>query len=235
MPQIWTMIRRIFIVFFILMVAFQAQAQFRLAPILGVNFNRQINKSNSYRFQPLFSSQLSYNVGVMGDLVITNFLSLQPEFLYTMKGGQYDSELGSVVNEHFQCRLGYLQMPVVLTAKLDLNKGYLFAGAGPYLSKLIFNSYNLKQDFVDVASGSLRVGTDLYSDQVKPWDAGIKTKIGIEYKKGFYLTAFYDIGTADIQPQFTVRRNKTIGVQTGFIFSLSEEDRYNRFENFYEF
>jgi hypothetical protein len=76
---------------------------------------------------------------------------------------------------------------------------------------------------------------DNFTDQIKPWDAGVKLKAGFELKKGFSMSAFYDISTADINPQFTVTRNKTFGVQWAFLFSTTEEDRYNRFESFYEF
>ncbi len=49
------------------------------------------------------------------------------------------------------------------------------------------------------------------------------------------MSAFYDVSTSDINPQFTVTRNKTFGVQLSYLFSMTEEDRYNRFEKFYEF
>ena len=49
--------------------------------------------------------------------------------------------------------------------------------------------------------------------------------------------AFY-IGSTPTTAYYTPsgnNRNKTFGVQLAYIFSLTEEDRYNRFENFYEF
>lgn len=213
---------------------FVANAQLRLGPVVGANFNRQIHKSNSYRFQDIFASQLSYNVGVLGDVVLTPYLSIQPELIYTFKGGKYNLE-ESFVSEDYQAKLGYLSMPITLTGKMDIGRGYLFLGAGGYISKLMFTSHTLEQNGVDVSAGKLRVGNDLYGDQVKPWDVGVKVKAGFELKKGFYLAGFYDIGVTDINPQFSVVRNKTVGVQASFIFSLTEEDRYDRFENFYEF
>jgi hypothetical protein len=228
------MLKRTFMLFAVCLLASATQAQFRIGPAVGFNFNRQVHKSNTYRFENVFSSQFGYSIGAVGDVVLTDYLSLQPELMYTMKGGQYDLE-ESNVTENFQTRLGYISLPVSLVYKYNLNRGYLFAGAGFYVSKLMFSSYNLDQNSINVASGKLRVGNDYYADQIKPWDAGVRVKAGFELKKGFFVSGFYDVGTADINPQFTVVRNKTIGVQAGFIFSLTEEDRYERFENFYEF
>ena len=126
-------------------------------------------------------------------------------------------------------------MPICLTAKLDVKSAYIFAGAGPYISKLIYSSHTYTSNGFNIENGSLRVGTNYDTDQVKPWDAGVKLKAGFELKRGMYMSVFYDISTSDINPQFTVTRNKTFGVQFGYLFSLTEEDRYNRFENFYEF
>jgi hypothetical protein len=233
--QIGLMLKRTLLIICICAFGFAANAQFRLGPEVGFNFNRQIHKSNSYRFERLFSSQFGYSIGAIGDWVITDYLSLQPELIYTFKGGQYNMEEASSVSESYKARLGYISMPITLVAKKDVKWGYLIAGAGGYVSKLMFSAYTLDQNGVNVNSGSLRVGSDFYADQIKAWDAGIKVKAGLELKKGFFVNAFYDIGAYDVNPQFTTTRNKTIGVQTGFIFSLTEEDRYERFENFYEF
>jgi len=211
-----------------------AMAQFRLGPIVGVNYNRQTQKSNTYRYENLFQNRLAFNVGVIGDLVITPWLSIQPELLYTFKGGAYQLEQPNL-SEEYKANLGYVQLPISLTGKLVVGKAAIFGSVGGYVSKLVFtnHSYTLNDDINE--TGKLRVGTDYFTDQIKPWDAGARFKFGVELNRGFYLAAFYDVGAYDINPQFTVTRNKTVGVQTGYIFSLSEEDRYDRFENFYEF
>ncbi len=214
----------------------QSFAQFRLGPIIGTNFNRQTFKSNGIRFQEQnFNSRMGFNVGAIGDLFITNYLSLQPELIYSHKGGYYALDYAGVVSETYRSNIGYIMMPVLLTGKLDVKKALLFFGAGPYLSKVMVNNHYYDQNGQNVEAGKLKMGTNSSTDQLKPWDAGIKIKAGVELKRGFFMNAFYDFGTADINPQFTVTRNKTIGVQIGYIFSLTEEDKYNRFNNFYEF
>ncbi len=209
-------------------------AQIRIGPTGGLNFNRQVFKSNSYRYDALFKSRLGYHFGIMSDLLITDHLSLQSELLYTRRGGYYKTERTNITEE-YTADLGYATLPICLTAKFDVKSAYLFIGAGPYLSKLVNSSHRYESNGFNIENGKLRVGTNYETDQIKPWDAGVKVKAGFELKKGLYMCAFYDISTADINPQFTVIRNKTFGVQFAYIFSLTEEDRYNRFEKFYEF
>lgn len=209
-------------------------AQFRIGPTGGLNYNRQVFKSNTHRYDALFKSKLGFNLGIITDLVINKNLSLQSEFLYTLKGGYYKTERVNIAEEYWST-LGYASIPVCLTYKVNLNRAYFFVGAGPYLSRLINSSHRYYSNGENIENGKLRVGTDYNTDQLKPWDAGAKLKLGFELKRGFCMSAFYDISSADINPQFTVTRNKTFGVQWSYIFSLTEEDRYDRFENFYEF
>lgn len=218
----------------LLLSAVQNFAQFRVGPIGGLNYNRQVFKSNTYRYEGVFRSHLAFSAGVIGDLVLDKHLSLQPELIYTLRGGFYKSDRLNV-SEEYQNDLSYISLPVCLTAKLDVNKAYLIAGAGPFLEKLIHSSHKYYSNGQNIENGRLRVGTNNETDQIKPWNAGVRLKAGFELKKGMYMVAFYDIGTSDINPQFTVTRNKTFGIHLAFLFSTTEEDRYNRFEKFYEF
>jgi hypothetical protein len=233
--KIGLMFKKIFLSFIaIVFISQLGFAQFRMGPIGGLNFNRQIFKSNTYRYNDVFTTKLGLNLGLITDLTISKNISLQSELLYTQRGGNFKTERINI-SEEYNAKLGYISMPVTLVGKLDVKAAYLIAGAGVYLEKLIFSSYSFSSNGVNIESGPLRVGTNMYTDQMKPWNAGVKLKAGFELKKGMYCVAFYDIGTTDLNPQFTINRNKTFGVQLGYIFSLTEEDRYNRFENFYEF
>lgn len=228
------MLKRAFFLLAVVCFFGTANAQVRLAPMAGFNFNRQIQKSNNNRFQGLFNTKLNFSAGVMADIVLTNFLSLQPELLYTFKGGSYTIEPSSV-SEEYSNTIGYISMPVCLTGKINVKGGALFLGAGAYASRVSFTSFDLKQNEQRVDAGKLRIGKDYLSDQVTPWDYGFKFKTGFELQRGFYMGAFYDVGMKDVNPQYAQTRNQTVGVQLGYILSLTEEDKYERFENFYEF
>jgi hypothetical protein len=209
-------------------------AQVRIGPVGGLNFNRQVFKSNSYRYEGVFRTQLGFNMGAMADIILNRNLSLQTELIYTLRGGYYKSDRYNV-SEEYNTDMGYISLPICLTGKLDVRSAYLIFGAGPFLEKLMHSQHKFYSNGQNVENGKLRVGTNYTTDQLKPWNAGVKVKAGFELKKGMYMVAFYDIGTSDINPQFTVTRNKTFGIQLGYLFSTTEEDRYQRFEKFYEF
>lgn len=211
-----------------------SHAQIRVGPVGGLNFKHQVFKSNTYAFDALFKSRLAFNAGAISELVLSKRLSLQAELLYSQRGGYYKTE-GVFVSEEFKSDLSYISLPFCLTYKHDVRGAFLIAGAGPFIEKLIHSSHSYYHNGVNIENGPLRVGTNNYTAQLKPWAAGIKVKAGFELKRGMYMVAFYDIGTSDVNPQFTVTRNKTYGIQWGYIFSTTEEDRYNRLENFYEF
>jgi hypothetical protein len=223
-----------FISLFVFSFLVNTNAQFRIGPTGGLNFNRQVFKSNTYKYEALFKNQLGFHVGAISDVVITPYLSLQSELIYTRRGGYYSTERTNV-SEEYKAVVGYISLPLCMTLKKDVKGAYVIAGAGPYIERLMHSSHSYSSNGADVENGSLRVGTNFLTDQIKPWSAGVKLKSGFELKSGFYTVVYYDIGTADINPQLTVTRNKTYGVQFGYIFSLTEEDRYNRFNNFYEF
>jgi hypothetical protein len=205
-----------------------------MGPTGGLNFNRQVFKSNTYRYDGVFKSKLAVNFGLATELLIDEHFSLQTDLVYTQRNGYYKTDRLNVAEE-YSADLGYLTLPVCLVAKKDVNKAYLFVGAGPYLSKLVYTQHTFRSNGFNTGNGHLRIGTNNETDQIKPWDAGVKVKAGFELKRGFCMAAFYDIGAYDINPQFTVTRNKTFGIQFSYLFSTTEEDRYNRFESFYEF
>jgi hypothetical protein len=209
-------------------------AQLRVGPVGGLNFNRQVYKSNSYRYEGIFRTQIGFNVGVLTDLILSKHFSLQSELIYTLRGGYYKTDRYNV-SEEYNADMGYISLPVCLTGKIDVKSAYIIFGAGPYLEKLMHAQHKFYSNGKNIENGKLRVGTNYTTDQLKPWNAGLKVKAGFELKKGMYMVAFYDIGTSDINPQFTVTRNKTFGLQIAYLFSTSEEDRYERFEKFYEF
>lgn len=211
-----------------------SNAQFRIGPVGGINFNRQVFKSNTIKYEGTFRNRLGFHAGLITDFILNKNLSLQSELLYSLRGGYYKLDRANV-SEELQADLGYITVPVCLTYKMDLRNAHLIASAGPYLSKLLHSQHHFYSNGKNIENGAYRVGTDNIDAQIKPWDAGVKLKAGFELKKGMYLVAFYDISTADINPQFTVTRNKTYGVSLAYIFSTNEEDRYNRFEKFYEF
>ncbi|MBU3677952.1 MAG: hypothetical protein FGM54_12335, partial [Chitinophagaceae bacterium] len=68
--------RILFTACLVLASALAVSAQFRLGPIGGLNFYRQVYKSNTYRYEAIFQSRLSFNAGMIGDFVINRRFSI---------------------------------------------------------------------------------------------------------------------------------------------------------------
>jgi hypothetical protein len=115
-----------------------AQAQdIRLGLRAGANYSNlagDIKNESTYNNKVGFLGGVMLNVGLLGD----NFLSLQPEVLYSQKGfenkpTEYTSILGSTQKREGSVNYNYLDVPVLL----KVNAGGLVVEAGPQYSYLL--------------------------------------------------------------------------------------------------
>ncbi len=130
----------VFLLFSALTISFASQAQIGIK--LGANLS---NLAGDLRHEDLnknkigFVGGLSYNIPLSGD----NFLSLQPELLYSMKGYKYAdmtvTEIDPATNQSNQVtyegkvNYSYLDLPILL----KVNAGPIFFEAGPQISYLL--------------------------------------------------------------------------------------------------
>jgi hypothetical protein len=66
------------------------------------------------------NSRLGVIIGVFVAFNISDMLAIQPEFLYTQKGGKYEGTLAQGAGEAFtsEIKLDYLEIPILLKASL---------------------------------------------------------------------------------------------------------------------
>jgi hypothetical protein len=209
----------------------QVQAQVRLGFIAGPSFSTQKITSNSYSLG-VIRTRLQYHIGALAGVALAEQWSLQPELLFSYQGSVLEQE--GLLSTYNKYNLGYLKLPVALTYVHDLEKAYLIVGGGPYLSRLINNSYTYRQNNENAVSGSQRIGNTT-NDQITPWDYGIRFKAGFEVKKGIGATFFYDYGTQDVNPQMVRTNNRVFGLSLFYMFKLNDNDRYNRYPDYYNY
>ena len=85
-----------------------------------------------------------------------------------------------------------------------------------------------------INAGTLRVGRT-WDDQITPYDLGLKFKTGFEIKRGMNMGVYYEMGLTDINPQFVQTYNKVFGVSVSYLFSITQEDKYNRYPDYYHY
>lgn len=132
--------------------------------------------------------KVGYHIGIYHDAPITDFLSIQPEILFTSKGAevQYDGFLGG--SGKYRYNLNYLEIPVLVKLKMA---GFN-VHAGPYAAFLV--GANVKD--VD-SNGNVQGVTSLDRDDFNQVDFGASLGVGFDFLGG-NIGARYDFGLNEI-------------------------------------
>jgi len=149
----------------------------------GVNF------SNIYSTEVDDNNVLtSFNAGLYGKFPISDIVSIQPEILYSRKGGEltYNNAFTSGVS---QFKLNYIEVPVLLN--VNITKEFS-VHAGPYFAYLIDAEVN------NDAEGDVLDFEDAYNnDDFNKFDVGISGGIGFDFDS-FGIGARYNYGFSTI-------------------------------------
>lgn len=164
----------------------------------GVNLANISNKDNGgYDDSKMLSS---FQVGILGDLNITDFFAIQPGLLYTGKG----IKLGNSTQE-LRYNPQYLEVPVNFVFKTPTGAAKFFVGAGPYVAvgiggkwkgKGLYN-FEEKIDFSD-DDPFTQEEEDAGVFKTKRFDYGLNGLVGFELSK-LVISANYGLGLAKIQ------------------------------------
>lgn len=172
--------KRLLMIPFSLLIALPFAVQGQNEPKAGIKGG--LNLSNFYRNEVEDeNARLGFHAGVYYKAPLGEFVSLQPELLYTTKGA--DLSDGGFVNEA-SLNLNYLEFPLLLV--FDIGEAVTIS-AGPYAAYLLNDpSADLDTDLVDA-----NIGLD--RDSFKRFDYGVggglgfnlnPVTIGIRYSLG---------------------------------------------------
>jgi hypothetical protein len=157
-------------------------------------------------------SLTSFQAGIIGDLYVAPFFSIQPGLIFTGKGSKTES--GSTSDQNYYRSTTnpyYLEVPVNFIFKTPTGPVKFFAGAGPYLAIGIAGKNKVDGKFLgssfhseDKIEWSNDDPTTLDYEEgagygiMKRFDYGLNGTAGIE-TKGLVLSANYGLGLAKIQ------------------------------------
>jgi len=199
-------------------------------------FGSYTNSAEDIRvdLDPKLTSHFSF--GGFARYHLTSALSIQPEFLYTTKGGKFNEEVlirGQQMRLKGDLTLRYIEFPVLLRLSTYLDRppppryqppGYTFNG----YTGLSFG-YNTSARFSGDLSGDV-FGVDFdepfssrVRDQFTNTDISLLLGTGMEYGRDtwFTLDIRYAISIMDIgkDPDFSDRfRNSSVSVMIGILF-----------------
>jgi len=169
-------------------------------------------------------------VGLLLQYKMGNF-SIQPELLYTEKGGTFKGVYGKSnylalyanltdQNPDISLVSQQLEIPLNLQFGLKLGKSRVYIQGGPYLSYVLTGRINGE-------NSSYKSVGELY--EFNRFDYGLGAGAGVEYKK-FQFSAKYDFGFSPVGKEtinaisgenfnpFYEMKNRNINVSIGYLF-----------------
>jgi hypothetical protein len=131
-------------------------------------------------------SLTSFQAGIVGDLYLAPFLSLQPGILFTGKGTKTQSgDEDDATFYRAKTNPMYIEVPVNLVFKTPTGPVKFFAGAGPYLAIGIAGKNKVDGKFL---------GTSFSSEEKIEWSDDDPTTLDYEEGAGFGIMKRFDYG-----------------------------------------
>lgn len=172
------------------------QAQTTTSPDAGFGIKGGLNFSNMYTEDVDDNNVLtSFNAGLYVSMPISDFLAIQPEFLFSRKGSKltYDNIFAE---GEAKFKLNYIEVPVLLKANVTPNFNI---HVGPYVAYLIDAQITNEAD-----DGSFDFEENFDNDDFNKIDAGISAGIGFDLES-IGIGARYNYGLT------TVGKEREIG------------------------
>lgn len=121
-------------------------------------------------------SKVGFNVGAVVDINLTGSLYLQPGLYISTKGYTAEDDL---YTKDKKSTLGYIEMPVLLSYKLDLGSAALRFDAGPYFAFGAFGK--IKSTAIYTGEEYSYKNFDKDEGDVKKFDTGLRLGAGAEF------------------------------------------------------
>lgn len=183
-----------FLLFTALIISFASQAQIGVK--LGANLSNlagDLQDEDNFQNKLGFVGGITYNIPLSSD----NFVSIQPELLYSQKGykrGDYTvTEIDPVTNQSQQAtyegklNYSYLDLPILL----KINAGPVFFEAGPQFSYLL----SIKDNTEKTINGN-GIDFEKYNrvdkDPLAEFEVGYAAGVGVQIPLGLSLNLRYN-------------------------------------------
>ncbi len=127
-----------------------------------------------------------FNIGVVGEMPLSDMFSIQSGLLLDMKGYKYDKGgIKQSVNAF------YLDIPVLAKAKYELSSLSIYGVLGPYFGFGLSGKYKVNDDSKSIEWGS-------GEGEMKRFDIGMTIGAGVEVS-AFQFGLSYNLGFANIE------------------------------------
>ena len=162
-------------------------------------------------------NKVGFTAGGLADIPISENFLFQPAVNYVMKGAQvkmpeydYKSSL----------TLHYVEMPLNVLFKPDMQKVNFFIGAGPSIA-VALSGEERETDNGNTTTYKYKIGSNPDEHDFKRMDFGANFITGIETKSGFLIAINYNLGLSNIAPGSSddgTIKNRYFGFKVGYMF-----------------
>lgn len=120
--------------------------------------------------------RIGFHAGLFTEIAVAEYVSLQPELLFSTKGNTYSYDVdgpANIINVEgdAEISLSYIDLPVL--AKVTIAE-VINLHAGPYLGYLVDANTSLDGDIAD------EFDEDIDRDHFNKWDAGVALGAGVD-------------------------------------------------------
>ncbi|MCU0355620.1 MAG: PorT family protein [Cytophagales bacterium] len=203
---------------FFAMLAGQTFGQISFGAKAGANFASGTSRVVGQKID--ISSVTGFHAGGIVDIALNDYVSIQPELLFSQKGGEGRFLSGNIL---LTDRTNYLELPLSIVGKVEAGPGKVFVGAGGYAAALLGGRRRTETNiFIGTVTDTrdIRVGnTD--DDEYRPLDFGLNFKAGYEFDFGVFVSGNYSLGLYNLVPdgdEDNYVRNGYIGISVGYLF-----------------
>jgi len=166
----------------------QAQAKFGIKG--GINYS---NLSGDLITEDANRSKVGFLGGIMANFPLSsdNFVSIQPELLYSQKGYQYQKDQVTIDNATYEFRgkrnFNYLDLPVLV----KINTGPIFFEAGPQASYLLGIRDNREVSLIGSGSDN-KTWAKVEKDNLSELEIGYVAGLGFQAPMGVGIGLRYN-------------------------------------------
>ena len=149
--------------------------------------------------------RVGFRAGLMADIPLTDRLSIRPQLLYSVKGGNVDvgtfvanaltrvglpSSTLSIGTSVSKVVVDYIELPVMVMYGFGAGPGRLVVGAGPYAALAVGGTINGEPINFDTSN-------------FRKHDLGVTASLGYELPVGLRVSAYYAYGLTNFSKNST--------------------------------
>lgn len=173
------------------------------------------------------------HAGIQVDVPFVKKLFIQPGLVFSQKGYQYGAR-GQGLSSDFKISPAYVELPVNLVYKSEMNKGKFFAGAGPYIAYGIGGKWSSEStvgtsEMTSSGNGKVEFVKDLGKAHGgnkmvygKPIDFGANALVGYQFENRVLIQLNGQLGLINNQPKLDGAKpegsikNMGLGISLGY-------------------